>query len=288
MMRFSPPRRPGPGGGQNIARDPAIVDTSTRRWRSSLWDVGRLSWLHRFTRIPPRVVLCEHHVVDRVIAVTGASGGIGSALVQELVSRGDRVIAIARRRETIEQMGFDPDAVNAVAMDLSSGEGIPDELSELRNLDGLIHCAGVSHVAAVAESPPDLWQETLMVNLIAPAELTRLLLPALRNARGHVVFINAAYGVHAVPKWSAYAASRTALRELADSLRLEEQSNGVKVASVYPDGTATERLRRTRESFGVPYDPEQCLTPDFVAGAIADLLDVDDASQLSEVIVRRK
>lgn len=230
--------------------------------------------------------LCEYPLVQRTVAVTGASGGIGSALVRELVSRGDRVIAIARRQDTVEQMGFADDVVTAIGIDLSSTVALPAELSGVGRLDSLIHCAGVSAVASVAETPAATWQETLAVNVIAPAQLTRLLLPALRAARGHVIFINAARGVHAVPRWSAYAASRAALRELADSLRIEEEPNGLKVASVYPDGTATHQLRRIREQFGLPYLPEQCLAPEYVAAAIVDVLDIEDVSHLTEVIIK--
>lgn len=224
--------------------------------------------------------------MNRVVAVTGASGGIGSALVRELISRGDSVLAIARRKEALEEMALAHDAIQAIELDLSTGLTVPEELSTLNLLDGLIHCAGVSAVASVAEASVELWQETLGVNLVAPAELTRSLLPALRNAGGHVIFINAARGVHAVPRWSAYAASRAGLRELADSLRIEEEPNGVKVASVYPDGTATEQLRRTREHFGVPYDPDRCLRPEYVAAAIVDLLDIEDPSLLTEVVLK--
>jgi NAD(P)-dependent dehydrogenase (short-subunit alcohol dehydrogenase family) len=86
----------------------------------------------------------------------------------------------------------------------------------------VVHCAGVSEVAAVEATPHALWEETLAVNVTGPAALTRVLLPPLRAARGHVVFVNAAPGQQGVPNWSAYTASKAALRELADSLREEE------------------------------------------------------------------
>jgi NAD(P)-dependent dehydrogenase (short-subunit alcohol dehydrogenase family) len=66
--------------------------------------------------------------------------------------------------------------------------------------------------------------------------VTRALLPALRAARGRIVFVNAARGTHPVPGWSAYAGSKVALRELADSLRDEEDPHGNRVTTIYPGG----------------------------------------------------
>lgn len=126
-------------------------------------------------------------------------------------------------------------------------------------------------MANVADSSYQLWHETLTVNVVAAAELTRLLLPALRTAGGHVVFIDAAPGVRAVPSWSAYAARKAALRELADSLREEE--GGLRVTSVYPGGTATGLLARVRAQFGQPYDPGDCISPRALAALVVDALE---------------
>jgi NAD(P)-dependent dehydrogenase (short-subunit alcohol dehydrogenase family) len=81
-----------------------------------------------------------------------------------------------------------------------------------------VHCAGVASVAAVDDTPYAVWWEMLTVNVAAAAEVTRAMLPALRAAAGHVVFVNAAPSARAVPRWSAYTASKAAQRELADCL----------------------------------------------------------------------
>ena len=62
-----------------------------------------------------------------------------------------------------------------------------------------------------------------------------------------------------MPGWSAFAASKAALQELADSLRAEEADHGVRVTTIYPDATATGQLRQVRASFRRGYDPAQCL-----------------------------
>jgi NAD(P)-dependent dehydrogenase (short-subunit alcohol dehydrogenase family) len=74
-------------------------------------------------------------------------------------------------------------------------------------------CAGISvdAITPVASTGLAAWQDTMTVNTLAAAELTRLMLPALRRSQGHVLFLNSARGVRAVPGWSAFAASKAAL-----------------------------------------------------------------------------
>ena len=220
----------------------------------------------------------------RTSLVTGATGGIGGAVVRTLLDRGDRIFAVGRSAERIETLYGD--TVRAVPIDLAEPFDPAPELTALDRLDALVHCAGIADVASVEESGPDLWRRTLNVNVASAAELTRVLLPALRSARGRVVFVNAAPGMRAVPRWSAYAASKAAQRELADSLRAEEERHGVRVTTIYPGGTATDLLAKVRADFGAPYAPDACLRPETVASLVLTTLDCPDDAQLTELAVR--
>jgi NADP-dependent 3-hydroxy acid dehydrogenase YdfG len=221
--------------------------------------------------------------VSRTVVVTGATGGIGSAVVRALVGRGDRVVAVGRSTGRLAELA-ELGAVTPLAVDLTRRLDPPHALVERERLDGLVHCAGIAEVASVEDTPDELWHETLDVNLIAAAGLTRALLPALRATAGRVVFVNAAPGLHAVPRWSAYTASKAAMRELADSLREEEPR--LRVTTIYPGGTATELLRRVREQFGRPYDPEACLRPETVASLVLAVLDFPPDAHITDLSVR--
>ena len=230
--------------------------------------------------------MCETLFVGYQVVVTGATGGIGSAIVEHLAGRGDDVVAVARPTAGLEGLVGRLPGVTAGPYDLRHPGDVPAWAAALDAVDVLIHAAGVSEVASIENTSHDVWQQTMAANVIGPAELTRALLPALRASRGRVVFFNAVAGLHAVPRWSSYAASKTALRELADSLRLEEAAHGVRVTSVYPGGVATELLRKVRTDLGRPYDPAACVSPHSLAVVVASILDAPADVDVTEIALQ--
>jgi NADP-dependent 3-hydroxy acid dehydrogenase YdfG len=219
--------------------------------------------------------------VQQTAVVAGATGGIGEAVVAALAAAGFRVLALGRDAGKLAAL-----EAEGVAVDLAGLDALPEPLAGLERVDALVHCAGLSEVASVEETPRGLWDETFAVNVSGPAALTRALLPALRAARGRVVFVNAAPGLRAVRNWSAYTASKAALRELADSLREEERERGVRVTSIYPGGVRTELLRKVREHLGVPYDPAVTVSPQTLAGLVVTVLAFPDDAELLDVSLR--
>ena len=126
-------------------------------------------------------------------------------------------------------------------------------------LDVLIHNAGVAYPGRVAESTVDEWRTTMQVNVIGAVALTLALLPALRTAGGHVLFINSGGGINASPGLASYSASKFALRGFADSLRNDEPS--LRVTSVHPGRIATVMQEGLIAYEGKDYDPSQFLQP---------------------------
>lgn len=221
--------------------------------------------------------------------VTGAGAGIGAAVARALARRGDQLVLLARNEERAGALASDLPGSRTVVADLAeptrleevlAGQELPDRL------DSVIHSAGVAELGSVSELGADVWRRTLDVNLVAPAELTRLLLPSLRATRGHVVLVNSGSGLRANPGWSAYAASKHGLRALADALRAEEKGSGVRVTSVYPGRTATPMQEKVHEQEGKDYDPSEWITPDTVADAILHVLDLPPEATIPELVVR--
>jgi short-subunit dehydrogenase len=219
--------------------------------------------------------------------VTGAGSGIGAVLAERLLERGEALVLLARSTERAHDLRADlPDATVLVAdlADPAAVEAVAGQLPDA--LDSVVHAAGVVDLGPVADLTTDAWQSQLAVNLVAPAVLTRLCLPAVRAARGTVVFVNSGAGLVAHPGWSAYAASKFGLRALADSLRAEEQEHGVRVTTVYPGRTATAMQQKVHQQEGKDYDASAWIDPATVVDAILHALDVPADATLTDLTIR--
>jgi short-subunit dehydrogenase len=219
--------------------------------------------------------------------LTGAGSGIGKIVAERLLERGDEVVLVARSASRAHDLRADHPGATVLVADLAS----TDELESLAGslpeaLDSLVNAAGVVDLGPVSELTAAVWVEQLAVNLVGPAVLTRVALPALRAARGTVVMVNSGAGLQAHPRWSAYAASKHGLRALADSLRAEEQEHGVRVTSVYPGRTATPMQAKVHEQEGKAYDADEWIDPATVAEAIIRVLDLPEDATVSDLTLR--
>lgn len=219
--------------------------------------------------------------------VTGAGSGIGAELAERLLERGDELVLLARSAERAHDLRSDEPGATVLVADLADAdqvESLADQLPD--RLDSVVHAAGVVDLGPVAELSTAAWQKQLAVNLVGPAVLTRIALPALRAARGTVVFVNSGAGLSASPDWSAYAASKSALRALADALRAEERERGLRVTTVYPGRTATPMQQRVHQQEGRDYDPDAWIDPVTVAAAIIGVLDLSADATVPDLTIR--
>lgn len=217
--------------------------------------------------------------------LTGAGSGIGAVLASRLRARGDDLVLVARSPERAEQLAAAYAGAQVLVADLDRPESV-ESLALPDRLDSVVHAAGVVTLGAVAELSVDDWATQLRVNLVAPAALTRVALPALRAARGTVVLVNSGAGLHAHPQWSAYAASKHGLRALADSLRAEEAAHGVRVTSILPGRTATAMQEEVHRQEGKEYDAAAWIRPETVADAILHVLDLPRDATITDLTVR--
>jgi NADP-dependent 3-hydroxy acid dehydrogenase YdfG len=214
--------------------------------------------------------------------ITGAGGGLGAAIATALAPTHTLLLA-----------GRPSDRLDALAerlgaptwpLDLADPATIEPAAEVLTELDVLIHNAGVSFPGRVAESTVDEWRDTFEVNVIGTVALTLALLPALRAARGQVVFINSGAGINASPGLASYSASKFALRAFADSLRADEPA--LRVTSVHPGRIDTDMQRDLIAYEGREYDTGQFLSADTVAAAVAQAVATPPDGHLHEVILR--
>ena len=148
----------------------------------------------------------------------------------------------------------------------------------------LVHNAGVAYPGRVAESIPEQWRASFEVNVTGAVALTLALLPALRAARGQVVFINSGAGLNVSPGLAAYSASKFALRAFADSLRADEPS--LRVTSVHPGRVDTEMQRDLVAYEGGEYDPAKYLSAETVARIVAEVIATPADAHTHQIVVR--
>ncbi|MFE2357429.1 SDR family oxidoreductase [Streptomyces parvulus] len=221
--------------------------------------------------------------------ITGAGSGIGAAVARRLHERGDEIVLHARDAGRAKELAAAHPGAKTLVGDLADPEKLSWAFSHQTlpdRVDSLLHIAGVVDLGTVGDLTPKTWRHQLAVNLIAPAELTRLFLPQLRVAQGQVVFVNSGSGLNAHAGWSAYGASKHGLKALADALRQEEHAGGVRVTSVYPGRTASPMQAKVHQQEGKEYDPSKWIDPESVATTILTALDLPRDAEINDLTVR--
>lgn len=174
--------------------------------------------------------------------------------------------------------------------DLQQDRGIRDLACRLAEraapLDVLVHSAGVHGVGPVASTPVEELDREYRTNVRAPYLLTQLLMPLLVKARGQVVFVSSSAVGRAAGGLGAYAASKHAMRGLADALREEVNPDGIRVLTVYPGRTAGPLQEALHAREGRPYDPRRLLQPEDVAGIIVEALSLPRTAEVTDVHIR--
>lgn len=201
-------------------------------------------------------------VKGRVALITGGNRGIGRATAEILASRGAQVMCVARSQQDPAEVGFE----YSVA-DLGTPEGCEHAVTEAEQRLGPIeilvcnHGIGSAHERVVWEQDPDVWSETMRVNLDGPFHLSRLVLPGMIERQyGRVVYTSSTAGLVAEPAGSAYNSSKHGLLGLMRSVATDGGPYGVTSNAVLPGWVRTEMAERSaRQEAG-----DRSITPDQV------------------------
>lgn len=204
------------------------------------------------------------------MVLTGASSGIGRAAAEALAARGDALVLAARREDELRVLARTLDASGSrvvagradVAVQADREALIEAARAQFGRVDALVNNAGISIARGMWWDDPDPLR-VLEVNLTAPIELTRLVLPEMRaRGRGHIVNVGSVAGRAATH--GMYSASKFGLRGFSLALRRELLGSGVHVSLIAPGFVRTELTAAAK----LPMPG-----PDVVARAIADVLD---------------
>ena len=219
----------------------------------------------------------------RTALVTGASSGIGDAITRQLLGNGYRVIGIARDfgKSAIEHERFLP-----LSVDLSQLDALPDRLEQLSreepHIDTVICCAGSGRFGSLEEFSYAQISAMLDLNLTSQIDLVRALLPAMkRQAAGDIVFIGSEAAVSGGKRGAVYSAAKFGLRGLAQSLRQECASNGVRVSLINPGMVKTAFFDEL--DFKPGEDADNYILPQDVASAVFTVLQTRAGTVFDEI-----
>lgn len=193
----------------------------------------------------------------RVIAITGATGGIGQALVLAALREGADVVLLARNTKKLQTLHAECEALapgRALMAPLDLEKAVARDYDHIADaivqrygrLDGLVHCAALlGTLTPVEQYDVPTWCRVMHVNLTAAFALTQVLLPALRkSADASVIFTSSGVGRRGKAYWGAYAVSKFAVEGLSQVLADELEGNShIRVNTVNP-GRARTVMRR--------------------------------------------
>jgi NAD(P)-dependent dehydrogenase (short-subunit alcohol dehydrogenase family) len=229
----------------------------------------------------------------RCALVTGASGGIGRAIAVALAEHGASVCVVGRNSAALADVAKAVQRFSTATLfhlDLTGEKNIDPlvkHVQETGKLEILVHAAGIISQRTMERASVDDLDRQYAINVRAPYLLSQRLLPSLIAGRGQIVFINSSVALSVKrPDIGQYAATKHALRAIADSLREEVNPKGVRVLTVYLGRTATPMQRALHSQEGKMYRPETLLQPEDVAAVVVELLMLPVTAEVTEISIR--
>jgi NADP-dependent 3-hydroxy acid dehydrogenase YdfG len=236
---------------------------------------------------------------DKVVAITGASSGIGEATARLLAEGGARVVLGARRTERLDAIAREIRDCGGAAVscrtDVVQCEDlvrlVATAVDEFGHLDVLVSNAGISKIGPISDVDVDGWSAMIDVNLRGVLHGIAAALPVFRRqGRGHFVTTVSTAGLKIVPTMAVYAATKNAVRTIMEGLRQESTDGVVRTTSISPgfvdtqldssidDLAVREQIRRTMNDFGLP--------PAAVARAIVFAIEQPDDVEIGDITIR--
>lgn len=227
----------------------------------------------------------------RSVLLTGASSGIGRALALTLAEQEAVLHLSGRDEKALGEVARQARSWGATAttypLELTDDEALTRFTEGFKGpLDILVHSAGTVTLGPLKTASVDALDVQYRLNVRAPYLLTQRLLPLLERSKGQVVFINSGAGLTARATWGQYAATKHALKAIADALREEMRGSGIRVISVYPGRTASPMQARVHEQEGRPYDPARFVQPRDVATLVTTALTLPPSAEVTDLSVR--
>lgn len=224
-----------------------------------------------------------------VVAITGASSGIGEATARLLAARGARLVLGARRTDHLERIVAELPHARAVPTDVTRREDVETlvatAVNQFGRLDVLVSNAGVASLGPFADGDVDAWTAMIDVNLRGVLHGVAAALPVfLRQGRGHFVTTVSTAGLKIVPEMGVYAATKNAVRTVMEALRQESRDGVIRTTGISPGYVRTELGDPGNQT--ASHMPEFALPPEAVARAVAFAIEQPHDVEIGDLTIR--
>jgi len=238
-------------------------------------------------------------VRDKVVLVTGASGGIGKATAELLAGKGAKVALVARSEDKLREICADLPGAFSVTADMSDTRSVRDMVAQVLKhfgrVDALVNNAGRGMMGPIEAIDMDDLKYLMALNVYGPLAAMQAVIPAMREkGGGAIVNVSSALSKMSVPNLGGYASTKYALNGLSLTAHNELAKDGIMVSTVYPNMTATDFNRNAIQRGDVAWQPRHggaepvIDTAEMVAERILDAIESGTPEQFIDEAQRER
>ncbi|VEP17593.1 putative enzyme [Hyella patelloides LEGE 07179] len=231
--------------------------------------------------------------LDKVVAVTGASSGIGEAIARELADTGCQVMLAARREERlkslVEELG---DGVAYHLTDVTNAKQVQEmaqaTIDRFGKIDVLVNNAGIMPVSPLIDLKIDDWNKAIDINIRGVLHGIAAVLPHMSDrSSGHIINIGSIASLHAIPNFAVYCGTKFAVRAISESLR-KETLGKVRVTIIYPGAIESELISSSNDeqTSNQLESNFNAISPTAISQAVRYAIEQPSEVAVNEIVVR--
>lgn len=240
----------------------------------------------------------QDHIKGKVVAITGASSGIGEALARMLSANGACVVIGARREAQLEKLQREIEEAGGKAtyalMDVRNKKDLEHlvkiAVDTYGRLDVIVNNAGVAQLSRIDDLDVEGWEEMIDINLKGVLYGMAAAIPVFKQqSSGHIVNIISTSGIKIVPMQGVYAGTKNAVRTIAEAFR--QESNGdIRITGISPGFVKTELAAGVKnpemQSAINEHMGQMAISPDAIAGAVMFAINQPKDVEIGDIIIR--
>jgi NADP-dependent 3-hydroxy acid dehydrogenase YdfG len=234
--------------------------------------------------------------LDKVVAVTGASSGIGEAIARELADAGCKVMLAARREEQLKSLVQElGDNVAYHLTDVTDAKQVQAmaqaTIDRFGRIDVLVNNAGVMPVSPLIDLKIDDWNKAIDINIRGVLHGIAAVLPNMSDrGSGHIINIGSVASIHALPNFAVYCGTKFAVKAISESLR-KETLGKVRVTTIYPGAVESELMQssndeQTINQIASDFSEVSFISPTAISNAVHYAIAQPKEVAVNEIVVR--